>query len=115
VKSDLVLSLPDRKKILVEVANPKDPKRFFGEIIYPQLLGYYKQIVAAMIFVLPHALDYEGIHTTRIFQTGPVKQVIKRQIPCMVISWPHKEENSYRNLKYFVKNYHNYITKDMPY
>lgn len=108
VKPDLVLCLRSGKKLLVEVANPKDPKRFVGELVYLQLLGYYKLVVAAMVFVLPYEKQYEGIHTTRIFQTAPIKKIISRQIPCPVISWPHREEAVYSDLKYLCKNYRSY-------
>src|SRR4030066_561744 len=52
INPDLILHTSNGKKILVEVANPKDPKRFIGEVIYPKMLLYRKKIMADLIFVL---------------------------------------------------------------
>jgi uncharacterized protein YlzI (FlbEa/FlbD family) len=49
---DLILHTSNGKKILVEVANPKDPKRFIGELVYPKMLLWRKKITAAIVFVL---------------------------------------------------------------
>jgi len=38
INPDLVLYMPDERKVLIEVANPRDPKRFIGELLYPQIL-----------------------------------------------------------------------------
>jgi len=41
---NLVVHLPNGEKVLVEIANPRDPKRFLGEIVYPHLLRHHKKI-----------------------------------------------------------------------
>jgi hypothetical protein len=52
VNPDLVLDLSNGKRILVEVANLREPKRFIGELMYPAILLSHKRIVAALVFVL---------------------------------------------------------------
>jgi hypothetical protein len=95
---DLVLCLPDKKKVLVEVANPKDPKRFMGEIVYSHLLGYYKEISAATIFVL-HPNKYEKTHSRGVIQKLTSSQILKKQMPSIVVSWSKNQDVVYKNLR----------------
>jgi len=54
IRPDLVLCLADKRKVAVEVANPRDPKRFVGELISPHFLVSSKKVDAAIVFVLPY-------------------------------------------------------------
>ena len=55
IKPDIVLVLPDEKRFLVEVVNPRDPKRLMGELACVQLLGSHNLIDAAIVFLLPRS------------------------------------------------------------
>jgi len=95
IKPDLVLYLHDKKKVLVEIANPEKPKRFIGEIVYAHLLGHFKDIAAAIIFVLP----IKGQRPTRgIVQNMMLHFILKERTPSIVIGW--SEDHAYWQLKY---------------
>jgi len=49
---DLVIHLPDGKKVLVEIANPRDPKRFLGEMVYPRILPGLCMCMLIYIYIL---------------------------------------------------------------
>jgi len=57
IRPDLVFYLSDGRKVAVEVANPKSPKRFIGELISPHFLVYSKEVDTAIVFVLPYGED----------------------------------------------------------
>lgn len=100
IKPDLVLHLPDMKRVLIEIANPKDPKRFIGEIVYPQILGYHNKVAAAIVFVLHH-LRKDLKHDRAFTQQWILDHVLRKQIHVIGISWPRPggEDVAYRNLK----------------
>lgn len=52
VKPDLILHVPGRRKLLVEIINPDDPKRYIGEILYAHILGSFQKIGAAVFLIL---------------------------------------------------------------
>lgn len=100
INPDRMLYCPDKKKILVEVANPRDPKRFMGEILYPYVLEYYQKIDAAFIFVL--GIEHEVLHTRSMIEKTILAQILRKPIRSYAISWPNNEDIAYRNLKYFL-------------
>jgi hypothetical protein len=102
IKPDCVLHLPDQRKVLVEIANPKDPKRFVGELIYAQLLGYHKEIDAVVIFVLQFPKDDK--RPMRCIELRmALYDICEKQTHTHIITWndSNREEN-YHNLKYFL-------------
>jgi hypothetical protein len=109
IKPDLLLILPDGKKFLVEIVNPRDPKRLMGEMVCVQLLGYQKLIDASVIFILPLGPEHPSAPNkgTRLSLVGTISnfpsQIIPSQIPSMTISWSTREDFSYSNLKNFIK------------
>ena len=109
---DLVIHLPNGEKVLVEIANPKDPKRFVGEIVYPQILGYYKEIVAAIVFVL-HP-QKRKVHTRSMIQRMALAQFLRKQIPSVVASWPANEDVAYRNLKLLLTREIDWLSSQPP-
>jgi len=100
INPDRMLYCPDGRKILVEVANPRDLKRFMGEIVYPYVLGYYQKIDAAFIFVL--GKEHEASHARSMIEKTILTQVVRKQVRSFAISWPNNENIAYRNLKYFL-------------
>jgi len=102
VNPDLVLGLPNGKRILVEVANLRDPKRFIGEYIYPGLLMHYKRIVAALVFVLSQ--DKQEISQRSLSQTIALYQFLSMPRGLRTIGWS-SEDNAYRVMKDFVERF----------
>lgn len=94
---DMVLYVPEKGKVLIEIANPRSAKRFIGEMVYPQILGHFKKIVAAIIFVLPSGKTkaYRGM-----VQNQALHLICEKQIPTVTIGWPGEPEEAYLNLKY---------------
>ena len=101
---DLVIHLPNREKVLVQIANPRDPKRFLGEIIYPHFLGYYKTIAKVIIFVL-HDREHQRIHDRGFYQKTMLSQILGKLTPTVMASWPQDEKTAYHNLKYILKRF----------
>jgi len=101
IKPDIVLILPDRKKFEVEVVNPKDPKRLMGELASVQLLGLYDLIQGALVFLLPLSVEHPKAPAkgVRLSQSSRIDEVIRYEIPSVIVSWSVKEENNYSNLK----------------
>jgi len=101
IKPDIVLVLPDGKKFVVEVVNPKDPKRLMGELASVQLLGLYDLIQAAFVFLLPLSVEHPKAPAkgVRLDHSDRVSDVIRREIPCVIASWSVTEDYSYSNLK----------------
>lgn len=53
IRPDGVFILPNGKKVLIEVVNPKDPRRFIGEITSSLLLqDLYKEHIMLLAFAL---------------------------------------------------------------
>lgn len=103
---DLVIHLPNKEKVLVEIANPRDPKRFLGEIVYPHLLGYHKKIAKVIIFVL-HDREHQKIHDRGFDQKTMLTQIFGRLTHTIMASWPRDEKTAYHNLKYILKRFIN--------
>lgn len=104
IRPDLVLSVSNGKRVLVEVVNPKDPKRFFGELIYPHILGSKKQIACALFFILPHDNTFKGIHKERMDLGRVIREFIKMTITHVMASWAPNETVNYDNLKSFLQD-----------
>jgi len=103
---DLVVYLPNGEKVLVEIANPRDPKRFLGEIVYPHLLRYHKKITKAIIFVL-HDLEHQKIHDRSFSQIAILGFVFGGLAVGPIASWPRDEKTAYHNLKYLLRAFLN--------
>lgn len=95
---DLILHMGGGQKILIEVANPKDPKRFMGELVFPHILGYCKKIDAAIIFVL-HFAKKQRSQIRSMVQVVQLYQFLESQTRVMTMSWAEEEEINYHNLK----------------
>lgn len=102
---DLVMYLPNGEKVLVEIANPRESKRFVGEIVYPYILGYYKKIAKAIIFVL-HDREHQKIHD-RAFALKTMLNEIFGGASTFMASWPPDEITAYHNLKIRLKRFLN--------
>ena len=107
IRPDLLLILPDKKRFLVEAVNPRDPKRFLGEITCVQLLGSQKLIDAAIIFILPLGPEHpsapeKGVGLSLAAAITGIQQVISSKIPTEILSWSTNEDFSYANLKNFI-------------
>jgi len=88
-----------------EIANPRDPKRFLGELIYPHILGYLKKITKVIVFVL-HDREHQEIHDRGFSQWMVLHYIFKELIPGGTSpSWPRDEETAYHNLKYILKRF----------
>jgi hypothetical protein len=101
---DLVVHLPDRRKVLVEVANPRDPKRFLGEMVYPYLLKYHKEISRAIIYVL-HDREQQRLHDRSLVLRTVLVEIFGRITPTAMASWPGDETIAYDNLKYVLTSF----------
>jgi hypothetical protein len=104
IKPDLVLILSDRKKFVVEMVNPKDPKRFMGELASVQLLGLHDLIHGAVVFLLPLSVEHPKAPAkgVRLWQSSRIGEVIRYEVPSVIISWSVKEEYNYNNLKNWI-------------
>jgi hypothetical protein len=103
VKPDLLLILPDNKRLLVEVVNPKEPKRFIGELIYANILIHHKKITAAIFFVLnPEKQRGYRRSISQIY----VWNSLRLPKGSKIVTWPSDEEgNVYITLKNFAARY----------
>lgn len=102
---DLVIHLPNGEKVLVEIANPRDPKRFLGEILYPHLLGYHKKITKVIIYVLRDP-EHQRKHD-RAFCQIMLTEIFGKQVGCHMASWCPDEKIAYHNLKCILKRFLN--------
>ena len=102
VLPDLVVYLPNNEKALIEIANPRDPKRFLGEIVYPQFLFYHKKISKCIIFVL-HSVEQQKVHDRGFDQNMMLHQIFREQGPVILQSWSN-EDTAYHNLKYTIES-----------
>lgn len=101
---DLVIHLADGRKVLVEIANPRDPKRFLGEMLYPHILGYYKEITDVIIFVL-HDREHQKLHDRGFDQKTILTQIFGKLTHTVMASFPLDETTAYHNLKYILKRF----------
>ncbi len=104
IKPDLVLVLPDKAKFLIEVVNPRDPKRLLGEIVYLQILGSRRLIDNGIIFLLPLGSEHptapmKGLRLSFTSLATGLEQIVSTKIPCDIASWSTTEENNYVNLR----------------
>jgi len=104
IKPDIVLILPDGKKFVVEVVNPRKPKRFMGELASVQLLGLYDLIHGAFVFLLPLSVEHPKAPAKgmRLWQSSRIGEVIRYEIPSVLVSWSVTEDYSYSNLKNWI-------------
>jgi len=114
IKPDLAITLRNRKKVVVEVVNPRDPKRFLGELTYISLLYYYKKIIASLVFVLPCKGEYYKRLEQRVvfggmFRTFVFAPLAKPENLSMMTSWSKDEEASYGHLKAFVQDAERFV------
>jgi hypothetical protein len=104
INPDLILHTSNRKKILVEVANPKDPKRFIGELIYPKMLLWRQKITAAMVFVLkPQEQETpkrRELHVRSLSQIHILYEFLNMPKGSKIVTWPG-EDAAYGWLKAF--------------
>lgn len=94
ITPDLVLHCPNGDKILVEVANPRDPKRFLGEMVYPAILKHNDQIRASLVFVIGDIGKHGRILTERNILSKMLGSYSSR-----LVSYPHNEDSVYRSLE----------------
>jgi len=101
INPDLILHTSNGKKILVEVANPKDPKRFIGEVIYPKMLLWRKKITAAIVFVLNP--QEQKTHERSLSQTHMLDEFLNMPKGSKGVTWPG-EDAAYNQLKAFIES-----------
>lgn len=97
IKPDGVFYCLNGDKILVEVANPKDPKRFVGEIVYPAILKKHGQIRASLVFVIGDIKKHSRSLTLRYTLSQMLAKDSSR-----FISYPNTENSVYISLKDFI-------------
>ena len=97
ITPDLVLHRPNGDKILVEVANPEDPKRFVGELVYPAILKKDEQIRASLVFVIGDIKKHGRSLTQRHIMSEMLGRYSSR-----FVSYPDNEDAVYRWLKGFI-------------
>lgn len=97
IRPDRLLHLQDGRRVLVEIVNPKDPKRFIGEIIYAHMLKHCNTIFGAVFFVLPH--KHESIHKRMLGQHWALSDIMKTSSNSVTIKWSDSEDINYKNLK----------------
>jgi hypothetical protein len=98
IRPDLVLYMSNGNKALIEVANPKDPKRFIGEMIYPKILLYHKKITAALVFVL---YPEERKTQRSLVQILVLDKFLRMPKGSRIVTWPG-EDAAYNHLKAFI-------------
>jgi hypothetical protein len=102
IRPDRVLYLLHGEKILVEIVNPRDPKRLMGEITYPQILIQKELISAAFFFIIGSGKQAKNQHRSLI-EKWMLSDIIESKKPCWMMSWS-SYETSYLNLKAFLTN-----------
>jgi hypothetical protein len=101
IKPDHILHLSNGKKILVEVVNPDESKRFIGELEYAKILIHFQKITAALFFVLYPENQWR--------QERSLDQIHALSFLCLPkgsrkVTWS-SEEAAYGHLKYFVAKF----------
>lgn len=102
---DLLLILPDKKRFLVEIVNPRDPKRLMGELASVQFLGFHDLIDAAMVFLLPRGPESVSAPDkgVRLFQGCQfIDHLFKHKVPTWIVSWSTDNDHSLSNLKSWI-------------
>jgi len=94
ITPDLVLHCSNGDKILVEVANPEDPKRLLGEIVYPAILRQDEQIQGSIVFVIGDRKK----HSRSLTQRHIMSKMLGRYSSHFV-SYPDNEDAVYGWLK----------------
>jgi len=94
ITPDAVFYCPNGDKILIEVANPEDPKRFVGEIVYPAILKKYGQIRASLVFVIGDIKKHSRSLTLRHIMSEMLGRYSSR-----FISYPSTKNSVYISLK----------------
>jgi len=112
IRPDLILIMSNDERILVEVANSRDPKRFIGELVYPRLLGYCEQISGAFIFILCPTKRSQ-VHKRVVAQSWILADTLKTKIPYETCPWTKSEEANYMNLQSFLKTTYPYSKKQI--
>jgi hypothetical protein len=102
IKPDRVFYLLDGRKVLIEVASLRDPKRFMGELTYAEILLQKRLISAALFYVI-------GEHGSRksqersLVEKWTLTDIVTAEKQCWTISW-QSEEISYFNLREVLTN-----------
>jgi len=106
IRPDLVLHLPDQRRVLAEVINPKKkPKRFVGELVYPHILGHFRRIEAVIFFVLSHGIKVQKMERS-MTQEMALSRFFKKTIPDIAIHSDFSQpEELYRILKHSLTDY----------
>jgi hypothetical protein len=101
INPDRILHLSNGKNILVEVVNPKEPKRFIGELVYAKILIHFQRITAALFFVLYP--EKQGTHERSLSQ---IRALSFLHLPkgSRIVTWSDEDE-VYRALKNFVERF----------
>jgi len=102
INPDLVLHLSSGKKVLVEVANAKDPKRFIGEIIYSKILIHKERITAALVFILNAAGSQQAQRSQS--QIIALHESLSMPRGLRTVGWSG-EDNAYGWLRDFVERF----------
>jgi len=106
INPDFVIHLPNGETVLVEIANPRDPKRFLGELVYSILLRHHKKVAKAIIFVL-HDREYQNKHDRAFSEIVMLGQIFGKLTIGRITSWPPDEKTAYDTLKYILKRFLN--------
>jgi hypothetical protein len=102
INPDRILHLSNGKNILVEVVNPKEAKRFIGELVYAKILIHFQRITAALFFVLNP--ENQGRHERSLSQIHALS-FLRLPKGSRTVTWPSEEDKAYRTLKDFVERY----------
>ncbi len=98
IRPDRVLHLPNGDKVLVEVANQREPKRFVGEIVYPAILKKMNKIKASLVFVIGNRKSSGRSVKFR----SMVSELVGKYSSCFV-TYPDSEDAAYDWIKHFIK------------
>ena len=107
---DLVLVMPDGERVLVEVANPRDPKRFIGELVYPRLLSHCQLISAAVFFILSPSKQTQ-VDKRVLSQSWVAADIIKAKTVFIAYPWVESEDINFNNLKSFLKTTYSFLQR----
>lgn len=100
IMPDRVVILRDGRKVLIEVANPKEQKRFLGELLYIHTLIRNEEISLAIVFVLP---------PTKI-QHKRLSAVPVINARAAYITWIPGEGNEHKNYSHLKDNLSTFIS-----
>ncbi len=97
ITPDLVLHHLNGDKILVEVANLEDPKRFIGEVVYPASLKKDRQIRASLVFVIGNIKR----HSRSLTQRHIMSEMLGGY-SSLFVSYPNNEDAAYNWVRNFI-------------